>query len=490
MNLREYQLEAVENLREKIRAGLRSLVLVSPTGSGKTVMASHIIDNASQKGNPVLFLAHRKELIDQASGKLDTFEVPHGVIMAGYPLDSTAPVQVASVQTAIRRKLPANFKLIIVDEAHHAAAESYKKIIDLYPDAIVIGLTATPYRADGRGLGNIFQDWVRVASVTDLVDWGFLVPAKYWAPESIDLQGVKRSKVDFDETELAGRVNKPRLVGNIVEHYSKIAPGERAICFAVNCDHSRAIVDTFNASGIPAAHLDAETPRGKREDILADLALGKLLIVSNCGILSEGYDNPAISVCIQARPTMSLSLHLQQIGRVLRPHPDKVVAKVLDHAGNTLRHGFASDDHLVDLSKGIGQKKDPQEKIPTLRTCSQCYAVLPAGMTECPSCGAQLGALPKPVKTAAGNLREVAMPACEYCGSEKSEKRPHPLHGTGIWCSVCGHHLRWLGKQVAPKDFLKKQLELCGTKGWKPGRAYVLFQKRYGRWPSQEDRAA
>ena len=490
MKLREYQLDAVEKLREKIRSGARSLVLVSPTGSGKTVIASHIIDNASTRGVPVLFLAHRKELIDQASGKLTAFEVPHGVIMAGYPSDTTAPVQVASVQTAIRRKMPAHFRLIIVDEAHHAAAESYRKIIDLYPDAIVIGLTATPFRADGRGLGNTFTDWVRVASVSELIDWGFLVPAKYWAPSSVDLQGVKRSKGDFDEAELADRVNKPRLIGNIVEHYAKITPWQRAICFAVNCDHSRAIVDAFKASGIPAAHLDAETPRGERENILADLALGNIHVVSNCGILSEGYDNPAVSVCIQARPTMSLSLHLQQIGRVLRPHPDKQFAVVIDHAGNTLRHGMATEDHAVDLGKGVGQKKDPQEKIPTLRTCSRCFAILPSSATECPACGAQLGQAPKPVKVAAGSLRELPMPSCKYCGSEKTEKRPHPLHGTGIWCSSCGRHLRWIGKQVSPQEFLKKQLELCRMKGWKEGRAAMVFKARYGRWPSQEDRAA
>lgn len=453
MELRPYQVQAVEALRNKIRIGRNRLVLVAPTGSGKTCIAAHIIQSATAKGTRTLFLAHRKELIDQASGKLEAFGVEHGIIMAGYP-KRDASVQVASVQTAIRRTLPEGFNLVVVDEAHHGSADSYQRIISQFPAAKVVGLTATPFRADGRGLGVLFEDFVRVATVEELIGLGFLVPARVWAPTTIDMSGVRKVRGEFDETETAARANTATIVGGIVEHYQRLGNGELAICFAVSVEHSRAIVAQFLAHGIPAAHLDAETPREERARILADLAVGSVRVVSNCGILSEGYDNPAVSVCIQARPTASLGLHLQQVGRVLRPHPGKTIARVIDHAGNHSRHGFATDTHEVDLAEGVKGRK--QQGGPSVKTCLECYALMPAGTTECPACGAEQAG-PKPVEIQEGSLEEIA---------PESKRGPRPT------------------------EFLRSRMVIAAERGYKPGWAAWQFKAIFGRWPTKREKDA
>jgi DNA repair protein RadD len=484
MQLRPYQLRAIADLRGKIRAGVNALVLVSPTGSGKTVIASHIIDSSVALGRRVLFVAHRKELVDQASAKLSALQVPHGVLMSTYPADPTAPVQVASVQTAVRRDLPAGFDLVIIDECHHAAAESYSKIIATQPGATVLGLTATAFRADGRGLGDTFGGYVQVATVQELTDMGFLVPARYWAPSAADMRGVRKTAGDYDQAECAERSMKPKLIGDIVAHYRRVAPGERAICFAVNVAHSQAITTAFRAAGIAADHLDAETPRADRERILAGLAGGRLSVVCNCGILSEGYDNPAVSVCIQARPTMSLGLHLQQVGRVLRPHHGKQCAKILDHAGNVARHGFATDEHPVDLAEGVRKSRGAGSLAPSVTTCRKCYAVVVSGTEQCPCCGASLASDRPKVKTAAGDLEELKHGACQSCGAIETRT----VEGV-VYCNGCGVELRRL-RRIEPEEYLRQQLRLCSERGWKPGRAFVLFKNRFGSWPTTAQREA
>lgn len=485
LHLRDYQLNAVDAMRQLFRRGHRRLLLVSPTGSGKTVIACHIIDRAVLKGSVVLFLAHRKELVDQASAKLSAIGVPHGIIMAGHPT-TAYPVQVASVQTAIRRELCPRFDLIIVDEAHHAAAASYGRILEKYPDATVIGLTATPFRADGRGLGDTFHCFHRVSTVSDLTQAGFLVPARYWAPTRIDMRGVHKTRGEFDQAETLERVNKPRLIGDIVHHYRSIADGERAICFAVNVQHSMAIADSFIDAGIPAAHIDAETPREQREAALVALAEGRLRVITNVNILSEGYDNPAVTAAILARPTMSLGLHLQQIGRVLRPHAGKMAAKILDHAGNLERHGLVTDDHQVDLARGLVRDVRTARGI-ALRTCMKCYAVMPATVGICPCCGGEVTGTAKPVQATSGTLRELVLPPCPHCGSPDTEKRPHPMHGTGIWCKACDRHIKWLGKNIEPGEFYRRLREQADEKGYQPGWVSHRFKHRYGRWPTKAE---
>lgn len=486
--MRPYQVRTIEDSWEKFRGGCKSLLLCSPTGSGKTVMGCKIIDDVVGAGRKVLFLAHRKELITQCSKKLDFCQVPHGVVMAGFKMDSTAPVQVASKDSWNRRNLPFVPDLIITDECHHSAADSYKKIYEAYPNALHLGLTATPFRADGIGLGDVFQDWVLSASIQELITQGYLAPPRYWAPDTPDLKGIGKRGNDFNPEEVAERMKKSHVTGNVVKHYCTHALGKRGIYFAVNKQHSQEMTQAFIDAGIGAAHLDDSTGSREREQILGAHMAGEILIICNVNILSEGYDSPGVEVVGQVRPTLSKGLHLQQLGRGLRIHPGKEMAIILDHAGNVRRHGFAEDEIEVDLSHGLrSRKSDDQEKAPALRTCKKCYAVLPASVEECPSCGSVLGQPPLTIVEKDGSLKEITRPVCP-CGSMETVKKAHPGNGSGIFCKKCGQLIKWISKQAAPADFLKEKIKLGKMKGYKESWAFIQFKIRFGNWPSTKER--
>lgn len=287
--LRPYQREAIDSLRAKLRHH-RRLLLVSPTGSGKTTIAAEMIHSATERGSRILFLAHRKELIDQCSTRLDQFSVPHGVIMSGHPrYQPVLPVQVASVPTLVRRnKPPAD--LIIIDEAHHARAGTYQKILDHYPGVPTIGLSATPWRTDGKGLGELFEDVVVAATIQQLTEDGYLVPATGFAYDAPELAEVRMRGRDYDAEGLELVMGGTAIAGNVVQSYLDHASGKRAVLFAVSVKHSRQLVERFQEAGVRAEHLDGETPKGEREAILARLSSGETTLVSNVGVLTEGWD--------------------------------------------------------------------------------------------------------------------------------------------------------------------------------------------------------
>jgi superfamily II DNA or RNA helicase len=260
-DLRPYQIDVIEWLRAAIRQQ-RRVLLVSPTGSGKTVIASAIVRAAVAKGSKVLFLAHRRELVKQAHEKLYSYGVDAGIIQAGFEPRPAQPVQVASISTLWARAYrgsrmdPPPADLIIVDEAHRVRARTYTEIIDSYSDAVILGLTATPCRSDGRGLGNAFDVMVECPPVQDLIDGGFLVPTKVYAPSLPDLTGVRVVRGDYVESQLAERVNTDQLVGDIVTHWHRLAEGRRTVVFATGVAHSVHIRDEFLRSGVLAAHID------------------------------------------------------------------------------------------------------------------------------------------------------------------------------------------------------------------------------------------
>jgi DNA repair protein RadD len=407
MILRPYQSAAIESLRAQLRSGKRRVLLVLPTGAGKTCVASSIIQGAVERGSQLLFLAHRRELIDQTSRKLDDLDVPHGVIMADHPRTRPyLPVQVASVQTLARRLTLSESNpdrpavqpdLVFVDEAHHARAHSYQFVLDSFPKAVCIGLTATPWRTDGRGLGELFEEVVVGATVRELTELGFLVPARGFTYEIPDLSAVRTSAGDYNLLQLDEAMSRVVLGGDLVREWQEHAAGKRTVIFAVNVRHSKLLVGQFVAAGVPAEHVDDSTPAAKREAILRRIASGETLVVSNVGILTEGWDLPACEVAILARPTKSVALALQMMGRVLRPwcfdcadapsetcrnaHRVKDHARLHDHAGVILEHGLPEQERDVSLATDR-----PKTAMP-LRRCPECFLMVPLSEPVCPECG-------------------------------------------------------------------------------------------------------
>ncbi len=409
--LRPYQLAGIEAIREKIRSAVRRILFVLATGGGKTIVASFIVSSAIARGSRVLFVAHRRELIKQAFAKLvrNGINPEHiGIVMAGVSNDPPLPfvpsnlndnelwdryarrrpnaaVQIASIDTLRNRaKPPAD--LVIIDEAHRALARSYTELQSQYPNAVHLGLTATPYRADGKGLNEAFDDLVVIATPQLLINEGFLVePRVFTVPSSSmpDLSGVRMRGSDYDEHQLAEAVNTAGLVGDLVEHWQRHAQNQRTVAFAVSVAHSQHIAARFRASGIAAEHLDGTTPTRDRDAILARLERGETLVVSNCGVLCEGWDQPSVKCAILARPTKSTGLYLQQAGRILRPY-DNTRAVILDHAGCAVEHGLPQEDREFTLE---GRKSRGNRTIISTRTCEQCYAVLTGGTLVCPECG-------------------------------------------------------------------------------------------------------
>lgn len=462
--LRDYQSRALDELRESILSGKRRTLLVAPTGSGKTTIAAAMIAGAVAKQGAVLFLAHRKELIDQCSTRLDGAGVDHGVIQSGNPRNLPwLRVQVASIPTLSSRlqrggALPAA-TIIIIDEAHHARARTYGAILDAYPGAVVIGLTATPWRTDGRGLGELFEHIVVAARPRELIEQGHLVPYAPFAYDSPEVKRVKKAGSDYDQHQLEAVMGERRIVGNVVQQYIEHASGKRALVFAVTVKHSRDLVERFIAAGVRAEHVDGETETFERKSILARFTAGATKVVCNVGVWTEGMDCPAIECVILARPTLSPVLYLQMVGRGLRPSPGKSVCLIHDHGGCIAQHGLPAADREYSLDLDDRPSGDT-ERLPPLRTCKACFAIYPAASgTACPACGHVNPASPRDVPKEIDNESVKRIPISElpfFKEASESKQRAH----------------------------YEKLVAAAAEAGHRPGAAAMKFKAIYGHWPS------
>ena len=293
------------------------------------MIAAQVAADAATANQRVLFLVHRRELVQQASRKLYDVGLDHGIIAAGFPARSGAPVQVASISTLHRRAVRSSAmplpeaEMLVVDEAHHAPARTWTRIIKSYPAAVVFGLTATPCRADGRGLGTMFECLIDCPSIRELIELGYLVPTRVYAPTKPDLEGIRTVAGDFDEEQLEQRLDKPVLVGDIVTHWHRLAGRRRTVVFAISRAHAVHLRDEFARSGVVSSYLDGDTPAQQRDSMLADLRKGAVEVLVNVGVLTEGWDQPEVQCIVLARPTKSFWLYRQIVGRGLRPAPGK-----------------------------------------------------------------------------------------------------------------------------------------------------------------------
>jgi DNA repair protein RadD len=422
MKLRDYQVEVVDEFERKVAEGFKRIIVVAPTGGGKTVVAAEVIKRAVAMYQRVIFIAHRDELLTQARDKLTRFDVAAGIIKAGRDRDARplAMVQVAGIQTlharAVRAKSmelpPAD--ILFIDEAHHVRAMTYQTIVNAYPNAIVIGLTATPCRGDGRGLGNVFESMIECPQIGELITLGHLVKLKIFAPPPPNLRGVEvASTGDYVVNQLSDRMNTDALVGDFVEHWLKHAQRRRTIAFAVDIAHSVHIVNELHKSGVRAEHLDGSTPQADREAILARLASGETEVVSNCMVLTEGFDLPDIGCIALVRPTRSLGLFRQMIGRGLRPAEGKTDVVILDHSGGVHRHGRPDDaiEWTLDTDKRAANPAHEARKASSsgqdpFCKCSACGHIRMRGMA-CDNCGWQPTPRGRAVEHIDGDLVEL-----------------------------------------------------------------------------------
>lgn len=391
--LRPYQDEAIMCLRDALKAGKRRVIVYSPTGSGKTVIAAEIIRYARRKSKRVAFVCNRVELALQTVEQLSKAGVSCGVIQGDNTCTEWASVLVCSIQTIARRGFP-DVDLFIIDEAHGCAgSREYRKMLVHASGTPCIGLSATPF---SRGLGRyykeldgpLFEQIIAAATIPELIAAGYLVDLDVYAPSEPDLSGVSVVAGDYHEGQLEEAVNKPQLVGDIVDHWLKLGRGKQTLCFATSIAHSRHIVQRFQEVGIPAEHVDAYTKDAERRDIIERFKAGEFKVLSNCSLLAEGFDAPATEVMILARPTKSLIRWIQMAGRVLRQAEGKSRALLLDHSGTGKDLGYPTDPLPLVLDDGKPRKAQKRKERDTgPKVCPSCKYLKPAKVHKCPQCG-------------------------------------------------------------------------------------------------------
>lgn len=426
---RPFQADLLEKGRVAIRQGARRILVQLPTGGGKTFIAALMMKGMRDRGALSYFLAHRKELLTQTSLTFDKVGLRHGYIARGHRHDDRELTQLVALSYAARRKdiLPKP-KNAIIDEAHHAVAREWSELLDHW-DCLQIGLSATPKRLDGRGLGDRFDVMVKGPTVRWLIDNGYLSDFALYAPSGeIDLGGVRSVAGDFSAAQLEAVMGNADLIGDVVRHYRELADGQPGIVFAVSRAHSQSIAASFQAAGVAAAHIDGTMTDRERDRIVGAFRDGRLKVLCNVDLFGEGFDVPGIVYCALCRPTQSLSLYLQQCGRALRVFDGKERAIICDHAGNCFRHGLPDDERDWSLdAPAIQRAKAPSDAKP-VHQCPMCYQVTFSQRRQCP-CGYVFPIVARSVAWAEGELfelqRDVARKEQQLSAAElrKAEER-------------------------------------------------------------------
>lgn len=408
MKLRPYQEKLVADIRESF-TGHRRVLAVAPTGSGKTTVFSYIARGVAAKQKRVTILCHRDFLHRQICEALESWGVPHGRLKGGSRFTTRAPVTVASVFTLVNRLeryLPPD--LLIVDECHHfGSGNSWNKVAAAFPNARILGVTATPIRSDFIGLGDSFDDLVAGPQVIDLTMQGYLSPAEVYAPPVLaDLKGVRIRAGDYVAADLTDEMDKPTITGDAVSHYKKLAPGSQAVVFCCSIKHAEDVAEGFRQAGFPSQAVHGKMDQFDIDRTFLQYRNREIQVVTACDLISEGFDVPSIETVIMLRPTKSLGLYLQMVGRGIRPAPGKTKTLVLDHAGNTARHGFIDEIRDWKLA-GTIEKQSRGESVPAVRTCPFCFACFrPAPL--CPVCGAAQPVNSREVKHVDGELQQMS----------------------------------------------------------------------------------
>ena len=468
VTLRDYQQTAVDQIRAAYSHGRRSVLFCLPTGGGKTVVFCYVAEAAAAKGKRIVILVHRQELVSQSVQSLQALGLEVGVIAPGEPERPDLPIQVASVQSLARRlnRWADAFDFLVIDECHHTAAGSWQKVIEAFPKAHRLGVTATPERLDGKALRPWFDELICGPGTWELMQAGHLAPCKILCPPTgTDFKKLRVLGGDFRKDDAAEAMAKATLMGDVVGHYKKHLAPATAIAFCVTVAHAESLAAQFQAAGVRAAVIDGTLSTSTRRDLIDGLRTGEVQVLCSCEVISEGTDVPSGGGAILCRPTNSLSLFLQQVGRCLRPAVGKAQAVVLDHAGNVARHGLPQDVRAWSLDGAkIRQAEEKRPDAPWVTVCSSCFAAIPGGGAPCPYCGAEpMKAKPKPAGIMGeGELREIRVEDALIRIREKEEKR------------------RQKNKQSQARSLAELQA-LAKERGYSPGWAYHIHKSRSQR---------
>lgn len=443
----------------------RCTLVCSPTGSGKSIMMSHLMRKWHEMGRSQLAMAPRRELIGQLCEKIDTWgALQYGLITADKRTASYAPFQIASVDTLVSRTVRRNSlvlppaDIVHLDEAHMYMTEQRQKLMELFPNAKIVGWTATPGRTDGKPLGSLFDKMVGVASIKQLIEQGYLVKPRYLAPSIPDMERVRTVGGDYDPAQSA--VKMMPLLGDIIGHWMTHAANRRTVLFASNTQQSQFMAESFQEAGVSAEHCDGTADPKRRAEIFNRFRSGETQVLCNVDLATYGFDLPELDCIIFARPTKSLVRYVQMMGRGMRASPGKKDCVVLDHAGNVHYHGYVEEERYWSLS-GIRdpgrtyKTRDGKEKIRTTRKliCPKCSVVFSASLT-CPECGHFFEAMAQKFAVVNGQLIPI-----------EDDPQHVELERMHFYLELKGH---------------------AEDKGYKDGWPAYIWKEKHKTWPPRE----
>jgi superfamily II DNA or RNA helicase len=461
MELREYQTKLISDIRQAISDGHRRIIVQLFVGGGKTVIASEIIRGAKEKLNRSLFLAPRRQLVYQTVETLNRFDINAGLIMAGENPFTLPLAQVGSFDTITSRvrsgrmQIP-SASLVLADECHATFSCSRLELLAHYP--IVLGLTSTPTLANGKGMGAFYTKIVQGPTMKQLVEWGFLVPMRYFGADAPDLEKCKIDKDgDYQEKALADATDKPELIGAIYDNYKRIVGDRTTLIFAVNCKHARHIHDEFKSHGVNVEYIDGSTPTEERDEIRKRVESGQTKVIVNIGVMAFGTDWPIISCIIIARVTRNIAAWIQMIGRGSRLHPGKLDTIVIYHGNNFDELGPIDDDieWSLDDKTTVRERKEKalkDAKEPKEITC-KCGRIF-RGSRICPGCGLQVIPKGEAIPYHEADLKELV-----------AVKKPAPAEKA---------------------DWYAQILHISRSKGYQDGWAANKFRDKFGEWPNKK----
>lgn len=377
--LRDYQEELVNGLYNSMSKGNKNIMVQSPAGSGKSVTMSEIARRATEKGNRVLFIVHRRELVSQIKGTFIANDVDMDLCHVG---------MVQTVANRIKKDKEPTPAIILVDEAHHALAKTYTDIFEHFPNAFVYGFTATPWRMSNKGFTDIFEDLILGKTVQWLIDNERLAPFKYYSKNLMNDNKLKHKSTGDFSNESISLALEPQIYGDVIDNYKKFAKDKKTIIYTHNVESSKEVAEKFNDNGYNALQVDGKTPKQQRELAMELFREGKVNILVNAELYGEGVDVPDCECVILLRPTESLTLFIQQTMRAMRYQPNKQ-AIIIDHVGNYVRHGLPNTEHgWLEHFNGSNKKSDSKNSIP-IKECPECFAVVESAYTICPYCGSE-----------------------------------------------------------------------------------------------------